>query len=98
MLLCDTHADTLWNLAWENRPADLPYDITKEYLTAWDGVRVQALALFIPPKGMEEKPSILQKELAAFEKLKKEGWHQITELSQALPSKAAKPLKAKPTT
>jgi len=88
MLICDTHADTLWNLAWKGRPASMPYDITKEYLTAWDGVRVQALALFIPPKGMEEKPSILKKELAAFQKLKKQGWRQITDISQALPGEA----------
>ena len=33
MLICDTHADTVWNMAWADRPAGLPYDITKEYLT-----------------------------------------------------------------
>lgn len=88
MLICDTHADTLWNLAWDKRPADLPYDVTKEFLTAHDGVRVQAMALFIPPKGMEQEPSILDLELKAFEKLKTEGWRQVTEISQALPGEA----------
>jgi len=88
MLICDTHCDTLWNLAWAERPADLPYDVTKEFLAAHDGVRVQAMALFIPPKGMETKPSILELELAAFEKLKHEGWHPITEIEQALPGEA----------
>ncbi len=88
MLICDTHADTLWNLACEDRPADLPYDITKEFLTAHNGVRVQALALFIPPHGMEQNPTILERMLAAFEQLKREGWRQITEIDQALPGEA----------
>ena len=34
MLLCDTHADTLWNMVWEERPAGMPYDITKDFLTS----------------------------------------------------------------
>ena len=33
MLICDTHADTLWNMAWDERPAGLPYDVTKDFLT-----------------------------------------------------------------
>ncbi len=88
MLICDTHADTLWNLACEDRPADLPYDITKEFLTAHDGVRVQALALFIPPQGMEQNPTILERMLSAFEQLKRDGWHQITEIDQAIAGQA----------
>lgn len=88
MLICDTHADTLWNMVWTERPADQPYDITKEFLTAYDGVRVQALALYIPPHGMEQKPTFVERELAAFEQLKKEGWHQITDISQAKPGQA----------
>ena len=88
MLICDTHADTLWNMVWTERPADQPYDITKEFLTAYDGVRVQALALFIPPQGMEQKPDFVERELAAFEQLKREGWRQITEIDQAIPGEA----------
>ena len=88
MLICDTHADTLWNMVWEERPAGLPYDITRDFLTAGSDVRVQALALFIPPQGMEKEPDFVQRELAAFEKLKSEGWRQITHISQALPGQA----------
>ncbi|MBR6569990.1 MAG: membrane dipeptidase [Clostridia bacterium] len=88
MLICDTHADTLWNMAWAERPADLPYDITKDYLTACEGTRVQALALFVATGGMQENPTIVERELAAFEQLKREGWHQITELDQAIPGEA----------
>jgi len=88
MLLCDTHADTLWNMAWDERPAGMPYDITKDFLTSYDGVRVQALALYIPPQGMEKQPNFVERELAAFEQLKKEGWRQITSLDQALPGQA----------
>ena len=88
MLICDTHADTLWNMVCEDRSPDLPYDITKDFLTAHDGVRVQALALYIPPQGMEQTPDYVQRELAAFEQLKREGWRQITDISQALPGEA----------
>ena len=49
---------------------------------------VQALALYIPPKGMEQQPTFVERELAAFEQLKKEGWHQITDISQAVKGKA----------
>lgn len=88
MLLCDTHADTLWNMVWTERPAGMPYDITKEFLTAYDGVRVQALALYIPPYGMDEHPDFVERELAAFEQLRREGWRQITEIDQAVPGEA----------
>lgn len=88
MLICDTHADTLWNMAWDERPADLPWDITKEYLTSTPGTRVQALALFVATGGMQLQPTIVERELAAFEKLKADGWRQITDLDQALPGEA----------
>lgn len=88
MLICDTHADTLWNLAWDERPADLPYDVTKAFLTAHDGIRVQALALFVDTGGMQLSPTIVERELAAFEQLKREGWRQITEIDQAVPGEA----------
>ena len=88
MLICDTHADTLWNLASGEHPADQPFDVTKEYLTAHPGVRVQALALFVPPHGMEQNPTIVERELAALETLKSESWRQITRLDEALPGQA----------
>ena len=67
MLICDTHADTLWNMVAPGRDAGLPCDVTREYLTAWEGVRVQALALYIPAHGMEASSTFLQRELDAFE-------------------------------
>ena len=83
MLICDTHADTLWRMAAPEETAGLPFDITREYLTAGEDVRVQALALFVSTGGMNENPTIVERELAAFEQLKRSGFHQITELDQA---------------
>ncbi|NLO85195.1 MAG: hypothetical protein GX096_07195 [Clostridiales bacterium] len=84
MLICDAHADTLWQMKFPDRPADLPFDITKEFLTQGDDVRVQALALFVGSNGMRDyDENIIQLELAAFERLKADGFVQITEISQA---------------
>ena len=85
MLICDTHADTLWRMAEPEKTAGLPFDITREYLTATSDVRVQALALYVSTGGMNLTPTIVERELAAFERLKTAGWRQITDLSQALP-------------
>lgn len=83
MLVCDTHADTLYALASPDRPCGAPLDITAELLTAAGGVRVQCLALFVCTSGMQMQPTIVQKELRAFERLKQQGFHQIVDLSQA---------------
>lgn len=89
MLICDTHADTLWSLSSLDRPKGhhpkgLPCDVTKEYLTQGDDIRVQAFALFVGSNGMRGyDQGIIQRELAAFEKLKADGFVQITEISQA---------------
>ena len=88
MLICDTHADTLWKMASREYPAGQSCDVTKEYLMNTPGVRVQALALYIPPKGMEQTPSFLERELTAFEQLKREGWRQITSIDQAVAGEA----------
>lgn len=84
MLICDAHADTLWRMKFTDRPEDLPYDITKEFLTQGDDIRVQALALFVGSNGMRDHDKdIIQQELAAFERLKADGFVQINEISQA---------------
>lgn len=88
MLICDTHADTLWNMVAPGRDAGLPCDVTRDYLTACEGVRVQALALYIPAHGMEASPTFLQRELDAFEQLRGEGWRQITQLEEAVAGEA----------
>ena len=47
MLICDTHADTLYAMAAEGRPAELPFDVRREHFLDSRDVRVQALALFV---------------------------------------------------
>jgi len=89
MLICDTHADTLWSLCWDERPDDLPFDVTREFLTASQtDVRVQALALFVCTGGMQLSPTIVERELSAFEALKHQGFRQIREVDEALPGEA----------
>ncbi len=88
MLICDTHADTLWTMVDPDRVPGTPRDITKEFLTRTDDIRVQALAMYIPPHGMDAVPDFASRELDAFEALKKDGWRQITDLRQAVPGQA----------
>ena len=89
MLICDTHADTLWRMAAPGETAGRPFDVTFDFLTASPAdVRVQAMALYVSTGGMEASPTIVERELAAFEQLKKRGWRQITRLSDALPGEA----------
>ena len=86
MLICDTHADTIgartghWN---EGR-----LDVTLENLTLTNDTRVQTMALFIPPDGMKQCPTIAQKQLAEFERMKLEGFHQVRNLDEAIPGRA----------
>lgn len=84
MLICDTHADTLYSRAKGHQM----FDITREWMISANDTRVQAQALFVTPKGLAETPSILQRELAELEKMKQEGWRQITRLEDALPGEA----------
>ncbi len=86
MLICDTHADTIAARAggWNNRQ----YDVTLENLTATDDTRVQTMALFIPPNGMQQTPTIVEKELGEFERMKAEGFHQIRHLGEAVAGRA----------
>ncbi|MCI6376525.1 MAG: dipeptidase [Clostridiales bacterium] len=85
MLICDTHADTLYAMAAGDRPAHLPLDVRREHFTDSRHVRVQAMALFVCTGGMQLSPTIVERELAALERLKHEGFVQITQLSQARP-------------
>ena len=88
MLICDTHADTLWRMAEPEETAGRPFDITKEYLTATEHVYVQALALYVSTGGMLKKPTVVEQELAAFEQLKAAGWHQIRHVDEAVAGRA----------
>ncbi len=85
MLICDTHADTLYAMAAEGRPAELPFDVRREHFLDSRDVRVQALALFVCTGGMALSPTIVERELAALERLKQQGFVQITQLSEARP-------------
>lgn len=84
MLICDTHADTLYAMQNKARKPEAPFDVTAERLTGTSDVRVQALALFVGANGMRgEDADIVARELAAFERLKSRGFFQVTELAQA---------------
>ena len=84
MLICDTHADTLYARARGKKR----FDIIREHMLSPNATRVQAMALFVTPQGMAETPSLLQRELAELKKAKQEGWRQITSIEDALPGQA----------
>lgn len=83
MLICDTHADTLYAMAAEGRPSGLAFDVCKADFSSLEDTRVQAMALFVCTGGMALSPTIVERELKALELLKANGFVQITELSQA---------------
>lgn len=89
MLICDTHADTLWALQDASRPAHQPTDITLAHLTATSDTRIQAFALFVGDKGLTgEDADLIHRELAQWEQLKTQGFRQIRHISEAQPGKA----------
>lgn len=83
MLICDTHADTLYAMAAQGRPSGLPLDVTKAAFSSLEDTRVQAMALFVCTDGMSLTPTIVEQELKALELLKANGFVQITEIAQA---------------
>lgn len=86
MLICDTHADTLWRLAV---PTGKPPDIQLAHLTDPAHTRVQALALFVGSSGLKGADhDLLKRELAAFEALKQQGFTQIRTIAEARPGQA----------
>ena len=87
MLICDTHADTLYTRC--TAPAGTAFDISAGMLTEHpEETRLQVLALYVCTGGMEERPTIVQRELAMLEVLKKEGFRQVTKVDDALPGQA----------
>ncbi len=88
MLICDTHADTLFAMQMVENPSMPPLHITKERLLCTDDVRVQALALFTGPTGLRGDPGLIQRELAMLEKLKADGFVQIARMEDARPGQA----------
>ena len=82
MLICDTHADTLYAMQCPDRAE--PFDVTKERLTGTSDVRVQALALFVGGEGMRGADAdIVNRELRELEKLKAQGFRQIMRIEYA---------------
>jgi len=89
MLICDTHADTLWALQNANRPASQPTDVTLAHLTATQDTRVQAMALFVGDQGLTGSDAdLIQRELVQWEWLQAQGFRQIRRIDVALPGKA----------
>lgn len=88
MLICDTHADTLWRLAQPRACAEA-MDVQLAHLTDPRHTRVQALALFVGANGLTGADSdLIPRELAAFEALKARGFRQIRHIGEALPGQA----------
>ncbi|MEA5015780.1 MAG: membrane dipeptidase [Candidatus Limiplasma sp.] len=88
MLICDTHADTLYAMQLPNRDLSQPLHITREHLLCTQDVRVQALALFTGPGGLKDDPELVLRELRMLERLKAQGFRQITRIEDALPGEA----------
>ncbi|MDD2561525.1 MAG: membrane dipeptidase [Eubacteriales bacterium] len=80
MIICDTHADTLYQIACGSTDK---LDVTMERLEK-GGVSLQVLAMFV---GEDEDPVIIEKRfadmLAAFEALIAQGWRQAFDPSEA---------------
>ena len=83
MLICDTHADTLWAMQSPRRDPNAPLDVTYEHLRRSADVRVQTLALFVPTGGMEQSPNVVERELQMLARLKAQGFRQIARLEEA---------------
>lgn len=84
MLICDTHADTLFYLAKGNDPAKA--DVTYELLMRAGDTRVQALALFVGAEGLRGKDEgLVEQELRQLEALLARGFRQIRDISEAVP-------------
>lgn len=91
MLICDTHADTLYALSNPNRDAGLPCDVTLERLTAGNpgDIRVQAFALWTGPEGLLGKDvGLIDREMQAMGELEKLGFAQVCNLDEAIAGKA----------
>ena len=72
MLICDTHADTLYALQDPERDQSKPCDITLKRLTEGhpEDTRVQALALWTGPEGLRGRDvGLIDREMKALEAL-----------------------------
>ena len=84
MLICDTHADTLYRMQYTKNT-----DITLKRLLHPGHTWVQALALFVGGNGLKgDDRFLIDRELENFEQLKKKGFQQIRRIEEAQPDKA----------
>lgn len=84
MLICDTHADTLWRMQYTKNT-----DVTLKRLSRPGTTCVQALALFVGSNGLRgEDRYLLDRELENLRLLLKKGFRQIRRIEEALPEKA----------
>jgi len=86
MLICDTHADTLYALQDTTREPGAPLDITAERLTAGGktDTRVQSLALWTGREGLQGKDvGLIDREMLAFDTLMKNGFRQVKTIAEA---------------
>ena len=91
MLICDTHADTLYALQNTSRDPALPLDVTAAHLTAGGDAdtRVQALALWTGTEGLLGKDvGLIDREMQALNTLHEQGFRQVTRIEDALPGQA----------
>lgn len=89
MLICDTHADTLYAMQDPRRPLQQPLDVEKHHLCDQQHTRVQALALFVGGNGLTGNDAgLIQRELTMLDQLKAQGWRQIVRIEEALPGEA----------
>ena len=91
MLICDTHADTLYALQDETRDQSQPCDITLGRLTAGGetDTRVQCLALWTGKEGLLGKDvGLIDREMLALGRLEAQGFRQVRTVDEAQPGKA----------
>lgn len=80
MIICDTHADTLYQMVCE---PDMPLDVTLPRLKA-GGVSLQVLAMFVGMDNDREKVAErFSGMLAAYGSLNAQGWRQAFDPSEA---------------
>ena len=86
MLLCDTHADTLYRRVKEQ---SAPFDVTLQGLQK-GGVNVQTMAMYVGGKPdlslMRENFALMEKEIL---RLREEGWKQLSDYRDARENESA---------
>lgn len=80
MIICDTHCDTLYNLAV--RPG-APLDVTMENLKK-GGVSLQTLAMFVGKGRQGDVEALFAEMFRQMELLEQAGWRRVDDPSQAM--------------